>query len=167
MTPIWIFPAYPMLIIGPHAAVLSAYLAASRCFRIIIGGFTIQGVGFLVSLMVYSAYIHRLMTQKLPKENIRPGMFVSVGPSAFTVAAVVNMAADAQRSFPPDFMGDGKLAANVVRVIGSFACLWLWGYVAGDSDTFIGLITNFVLGWRYSFSSLPLSHTCRQSVMVG
>lgn len=127
MTPIWIFPAYPMLIIGPHAGILSASLTPEESYPIIIGGFTIQGVGFLMSLMVYSAFIYRLMTQKLPKENIRPGMFVSVGPSAFTVAGVVNMAAEASRSFPSDLWGDGELAAMIVRVVANFACLWLWG----------------------------------------
>jgi tellurite resistance protein TehA-like permease len=129
MTPIWIFPAYPMLIIGPHAGILSAHLNPAESLTIIIGGFTIQGIGFLVSFMVYSAFIYRLMTQKLPKENIRPGMFVSVGPSAFTVAAVVNMATNAERAFPADFMGNGAQAAMIVRVIANFACLWLWGYV--------------------------------------
>lgn len=127
MTPIWIFPAYPMLIIGPHAGILSAKLEPYRSLPIIIGGTTIQGVGFLVSLMVYSAFIYRLMSQKLPKENMRPGMFVSVGPSAFTVAGIVNMASQAKRSFPESFMGDGALAANVLKVIVNFAALWLWG----------------------------------------
>ncbi|KAL1845733.1 hypothetical protein Plec18170_009622 [Paecilomyces lecythidis] len=127
MTPIWIFPAYPMLIIGPHAGNLSAILEPSHSLRVIIGGTTIQGVGFLMSLTVYAAFIYRLMTQKLPKENVRPGMFVSVGPSAFTVAGIVNMAANAKRSFPPDFMGDGELAANVLRVVTNFSALWLWG----------------------------------------
>lgn len=129
MTPIWIFPAYPMLIIGPHAGILSAKLDPSRSLRIIVGGITIQGVGFLVSLMVYSAFIYRLMTQKLPKENIRPGMFVSVGPSGFTVAGLVNMASEAKRSFPANFMGNGALAADILRVTVNFSCLWLWGYV--------------------------------------
>lgn len=127
MTPIWIFPAYPMLIIGPHAGILSAKLDQARSLRIIIGGTTIQGVGFLVSMMVYSAFIYRLMTQKLPKENSRPGMFVSVGPSGFTVAGIVTMAANAKRSFPADFMGNGALAADVLRVVVDFAALWLWG----------------------------------------
>ncbi|KAG0156442.1 C4-dicarboxylate transporter/malic acid transport protein, putative [Penicillium digitatum] len=127
MTPIWIFPAYPMLIIGPHAGILSAKLEPSRSLRVIIGGMTIQGVGFLVSLMVYSAFIYRLMTQKLPRENIRPGMFVSVGPSGFTVAGLVNMAAGAKRSFPADFMGNGALAADVFKIVANFSCLWLWG----------------------------------------
>ncbi|KAJ6084417.1 hypothetical protein N7486_011217 [Penicillium sp. IBT 16267x] len=127
MTPIWIFPAYPMLIIGPHAGILAQKLEQSRSLRIIVGGTTIQGVGFLVSLMVYSAFIYRLMTQKLPKENMRPGMFVSVGPSGFTVAGLVNMASAAKRSFPADFMGNGPLAADILRVTVDFAALWLWG----------------------------------------
>lgn len=129
MTPIWIFPAYPMLIIGPHAGILSAKLDPSDSLPVIIGGTTIQGVGFLVSLMVYSAFIYRLMTQKLPRENLRPGMFVSVGPSGFTVAGLVNMAAEAKRSFPADFMGNGALAADVLKIVADFSCLWLWGYV--------------------------------------
>ncbi|KAJ5480947.1 hypothetical protein N7539_006841 [Penicillium diatomitis] len=127
MTPVWIFPAYPMLIIGPHAGILSSKLAPDRALRIIIGGTTIQGVGFLMSMMVYSAFIYRLMTQKLPRENVRPGMFVSVGPSGFTVAGIVNMAASAKRCFPPDFMGNGSLAADVIKVVVDFAALWLWG----------------------------------------
>jgi tellurite resistance protein TehA-like permease len=127
MTPIWIFPAYPMLIIGPHAGILSSKLEPSRTLPIIVGGTTIQGVGFLVSLMVYSAFIYRLMSQKLPRENIRPGMFVSVGPSAFTVTGIVTMAAQTNRCFPDDFMGDGTLAANVLKIVVNFASLWLWG----------------------------------------
>lgn len=68
------------------------------------------------------------MSQNLPKENIRPGMFVSVGPSAFTVAGIVNIAAQASRPFPDNFMNDGALAANVMKTIVNFASLWVWGY---------------------------------------
>jgi tellurite resistance protein TehA-like permease len=116
-----------MLIIGPHAGILSEKLDPLISLRIIIGGTTIQGVGFLVSLMVYSAFIYRLMSQKLPRENVRPGMFVSVGPSAFTVAGIVNMADHAKRCFPADFMGNGALAADVLKVVVDFSALWLWG----------------------------------------
>ena len=127
MTPIWIFPAYPLLILGPHAGVLSQTVSQSRALTIIIGGFTLQGVGFLVSLMIYSAFIYRLMTQKLPQEATRPGMFVSVGPSGFTVAGILGMAEGAQRAIPPDFMGDGAMAKVILRVVGSWMSLWIWG----------------------------------------
>lgn len=127
MTPIWIFPAYPLLIIGPHAGILSARLKPKQALDIIVGGFTLQGIGFLVSMMIYSAFIYRLMTQKLPQESMRPGMFVSVGPSGFTVAGVVAMAEAAQRVLPEDFMGDGPLAAMVLKVTANWMGLWIWG----------------------------------------
>jgi len=80
MTPIWIFPAYPLLLMGPIAAnlidALPDSLAAARInsIAIALGAVCIQGTGFLVSLMIYSAFIYRLMTQKLPRETTRPGM---------------------------------------------------------------------------------------------
>ena len=90
MTPIWIFPAYPLLIIGPHAANLVARLHNHQhALEVIIGGFTVQGIGFLVSLTIYSSFVYRLMTQKLPADPLRPGMFVSVGPVAVAATTVV------------------------------------------------------------------------------
>jgi hypothetical protein len=80
MTPIWIFPAYPLLLVGPFAANLidalpdSAAAARINSIAIALGAICIQGTGFLVSLMIYSAFIYRLMTQKLPRETTRPGM---------------------------------------------------------------------------------------------
>lgn len=57
-------------------------------------------------------------------------MFVSIGPCGFTVTGIINMAANAQRAFPDDFMGDGPTAAMVLKVVGNFVGIWLWGYVA-------------------------------------
>ncbi|KAL9597338.1 MAG: hypothetical protein Q9219_005204 [cf. Caloplaca sp. 3 TL-2023] len=127
MTPIWIFPAYPLLIIGPHASILCKTLSPEKAVDIIIGGFTLQGIGFLVAFMIYASYIYRLMTQKLPQESSRPGMFVSVGPSGFTVAGVIGMADSLSRNVGPDFMGDGKLASMILKVVANWMCLWIWG----------------------------------------
>ncbi|KAL8797897.1 MAG: hypothetical protein Q9182_007139 [Xanthomendoza sp. 2 TL-2023] len=127
MTPIWIFPIYPLLIIGPHAAILCKTLSPTTSFDIIIGGFTLQGIGFLVAFMIYASFIYRLMTQKLPDASARPGMFVSVGPSGFTVAAVLGMAKAMARDVPADFMSDGPQAALIVKVMANWVCLWIWG----------------------------------------
>ena len=133
MTPIWIFPAYPLLIIGPHAANLCTKgLSSAQAIRVIIGGFTIQGIGFLVSLTIYSAFVYRLMTQKLPAEPLRPGMFVSVGPSAFTVSGTIGMARDLYKIInttnKSTFMDvPGLLAAQIIRLVANWMSLWLWG----------------------------------------
>lgn len=69
-----------MLLVAPFAANLIIALpdsdAASRINSVAIafGAVCVQGTGFLVSLMIYSAFVYRLMTQKLPKEKARPGM---------------------------------------------------------------------------------------------
>ncbi|PSN67312.1 hypothetical protein BS50DRAFT_493569 [Corynespora cassiicola Philippines] len=130
MTPVWIFPAYPLLIIGPHAGNLAPKVASPiKALNIIISGYVIQGIGFLVSLMIYSAFLYRLMTQKLPKESLRPGMFISVGPSGFTIAGIVNMGQELPKIVPPDFMGPGlgQLVGNVGMIGANFMGLWLWG----------------------------------------
>jgi tellurite resistance protein TehA-like permease len=81
----------------------------------------------MVSLMIYASFIYRLMTQKLPRESLRPGMFISVGPSAFTVSGIVNMGRVLPRVVPADFMGNGPLAGEVARIVATWMGLWLWG----------------------------------------
>lgn len=129
MTPIWIFPAYPLLIIGPHAGNLAPKVShPETALSIILGGYIIQGIGFLVSLMIYAAFIYRLMTQKLPKESLRPGMFVSVGPSGFTISGIITMGQHLPNVVSSEFMGgNGDLAGRVGMICANFIGLWLWG----------------------------------------
>lgn len=79
--------------------------------------------------MIYAAFIYRLMTQKLPKESLRPGMFISVGPSGFTIAGIVTMGQTLPQVVPSDFMGEGngELAGRVGMIMANFMGLWLWG----------------------------------------
>ncbi|KAF2086757.1 hypothetical protein K490DRAFT_43640 [Saccharata proteae CBS 121410] len=129
MTPVWIFPAYPLLIVGPHAGNLATKVSDSQALDIIVGGVVLQGIGFMVSLMIYSAFLYRLMTQKLPKESLRPGMFISVGPSGFTISGIINMGQALIKVIPDDFMGEGNgpLAGQVSRILANWAGIWLWG----------------------------------------
>ncbi|KAL8692629.1 MAG: hypothetical protein Q9218_002393 [Villophora microphyllina] len=107
--------------------VINVTLSPDASMDIIIGGFTLQGIGFLVAFMIYASYIYRLMTQKLPQASARPGMFVSVGPSGFTVAGVIGMADSIARNVDAEFMGDGKLASMILTVVANWTCLWIWG----------------------------------------
>lgn len=81
----------------------------------------------MVTMMIYAAFMYRLMTQKLPIESTRAGMFVSVGPCGFTVAGVIGMSQNISRALPKDFMGDAKLVSTILEVVASWASLWIWG----------------------------------------
>lgn len=93
----------------------------------IIGGIMCQGNGFMVSLMIYAAFIYRLMAHKLPAESTRPGMFTSIGPSAFTVSSVISMGIHFEKVVPADFLGDGHLAGQVTKILATWVGVWLYG----------------------------------------
>lgn len=84
MTPIWIFPAYPLLLSAPFASnLIDALPSAAEATQInataiAFAALTLQGTGFLVSLNMYGAFIYRLMTQKLPRDRLKPGVVCSV-----------------------------------------------------------------------------------------
>jgi len=133
MTPIWVFPAYPLLLAAPFAANLidnvPSTVEASRinALAITLGAITVQGTGFCVSFMIYGAFLYRLMTQKLPREPLRPGIFVSIGPSGFTVAGIVHLGSIvSEKVLPNGYMGNMD-AAFILRLISDLVGLWLWG----------------------------------------
>ncbi|TVY90594.1 Malic acid transport protein, partial [Lachnellula willkommii] len=130
---IWVFPAYPLLLIAPFASnLIDALPSSAAAYRInsiaiAFGAVCIQGTGFLVSLMIYSAFIYRLMTQKLPRETARPGMFVSVGPSGFTVAGLVHLGNIVNSKILPDgYMGSTD-APLFLKLLSDVFGLSLWG----------------------------------------
>ncbi|CZR59436.1 related to C4-dicarboxylate transport protein mae1 [Phialocephala subalpina] len=176
MTPIWIFPAYPLLLMAPFAANLidalpnSAAAARINAISITFGALCIQGTGFLVSLMIYSAFIYRLMTQKLPRETTRPGMFVSVGPSGFTVAGLVHLGNTVTpKVMPSGFQGNTD-AAFVIKLLSDLAGLWMWGLCLWFFVVSVGAHwqvmpprnpehhIQFDMTW-YLLPPLPLSHS--------
>ncbi|KXX77594.1 Malic acid transport protein [Madurella mycetomatis] len=132
MTPVWVFPAYPLLLTAPFggnlvaAASRTGHLSAMNKVAVATAALTIQGTGFLISFMVCAAFLYRLMTQKLPRDHQRPGVFISIGPSGFTAAGIVQLGILSHEIFPPNFMGT-EHAGSILRLLAYMAGLWLWG----------------------------------------
>jgi tellurite resistance protein TehA-like permease len=76
--------------------------------------------------MISTAFLYRLMTQKLPRDAQRPGIFVSVGPFAFTVAGIVGLGNHAEDIIPPNFLGNAH-SVFILKLLSYMAGLWLWG----------------------------------------
>lgn len=80
MTPVWVFPAYPLLLTGPFAGNLiaagvnSPHDLSIHTTAIALCAVATQGAGCLIALMISAAFIYRLMTQKLPRDMQRPGV---------------------------------------------------------------------------------------------
>ncbi|CRJ95585.1 hypothetical protein BN1708_002038 [Verticillium longisporum] len=132
MTPVWVFPAYPLLLNAPFAGNLIASAVSSgqgltvNTTAVALSAIAAQGAGCLIAFMISSAFIYRLMTQKLPRDAQRPGVFISIGPYAFTVAGIVQISSQAEVVLPENFMGTDQ-AVPIVKIMAVMIGLWLWG----------------------------------------
>jgi len=130
MTPLWIFPAYPLMFVGPFAAALTAttdITPNTTSLRIIIGGFLMQSLGYSISFMLYAIYFYRLMSNKLPLPSKRPAMFISVGPSGFTAQSFILLGHNFQTVIPIGFMGNEVLTGQITKILANWIGIWIWG----------------------------------------
>ncbi|ROV97704.1 hypothetical protein VMCG_07365 [Cytospora schulzeri] len=153
MTPVWVFPAYPLLLTAPFAgnlvnsAVKTGQMELVNGLSIAMAALAVQGMGFCLSFMILAAFIYRLMTQKLPRDMQRPGVFISIGPSGFSVAGIVQLGRLAGDYIPREnFMGPGMTshAAFIMKLVSSLLGLWLWGLAVWF---FIVSVGSF---WKYA-----------------
>lgn len=125
--PTWIFPIYPFLVIGPLAAVIIPQQPPQSAFNIFIGGVMFQGLGWCVSMLMYTVYLIRLMSSDLPPAPSRPGMFVSVGPAGYTSAALVALGMQAPNVIPQDFLDLANFDVGAcLKVVGVFGGIFVW-----------------------------------------
>ncbi|PQE32654.1 hypothetical protein CJF32_00004210 [Rutstroemia sp. NJR-2017a WRK4] len=94
--PGWVLPIFPAMLVGTLASAIAKTQPADAAANMLIAGFTFQGLGLMVAMMMYGIYFGRLMTSGLPVDASRPAMFIAVGPPSFTALALIGMAQDAK-----------------------------------------------------------------------
>src|SRR3569833_1376425 len=57
-----------------NAAITTKQIESLNAAAIATAAVAVQGTGFLISFMICSAFLYRLMTQKLPRDTQRPGV---------------------------------------------------------------------------------------------
>ncbi|KAF5586923.1 Malic acid transport [Fusarium pseudocircinatum] len=124
MMPGWLLPIFPVMLAGTVATVILDTQSHLNPLPIIFAGLTCQGLGFCVSMMMYAHMIGRLMQSGLPNREHRTGLFMNVGPPAFTALALIGMA----NALPKTISGADNLALNVdtVRTVALLCAVFLW-----------------------------------------
>lgn len=128
LTPVFILPIFPVMLCGTIAATIAGSQPAYHAAPILIAGVTCQGLGFMVFLLITSSYTGRLIIAGLPEPNMRPGMFMVVGPPSFTSLALIAMSSAAGEILPPQFIIQAKSVptADVLLIIAVFFGIFLW-----------------------------------------
>ncbi|KAI0128291.1 C4-dicarboxylate transporter/malic acid transporter [Xylariales sp. AK1849] len=150
MMPTWILPIFPIMLSGTIASVIADTQPDIAAIPIVVGGLTCQGLGISVSVMMYAHMVGRLMQAGLPNREHRPGLFMCVGPPAFTALALIGMANGLPDNFDPN--GDGMVDAEVIRIMAlvSAVFLWalsLWWFLIGVVAVISSPPKYFHLGW--------------------
>jgi len=128
MMPAWILPVYPFIILGPLAGtLLYSQPRPSSALPMLIGGIAFQGLGFCFAFIQYTLWITRLTTALLPDEPKRPGMYVAVGPAAYTANAMIILGSQAQVILPPGFLGITTIpVGDIWKAMGVAVGIFLW-----------------------------------------
>ncbi|KFA63855.1 hypothetical protein S40285_04460 [Stachybotrys chlorohalonatus IBT 40285] len=150
MMPTWILPIFPIMLSGTIASVIAETQPDIAAVPIIVAGLTCQGLGLSVAVLMYAHMVGRLMAAGLPNREHRPGLFMCVGPPAFTALALIGMA----HGLPETITNrDGILIdQNMVRTMALISAIFLWALSLWWA--FIGIIAviqappkYFHLGW--------------------
>lgn len=124
MMPSWILPIFPIMLTGTIASVILEQQSYINPLPIIVAGVTCQGLGFSVAVMMYAHMVGRLMQSGLPNREHRPGLFMCVGPPAFTALALIGMA----DRLPQDLVSSAQFTidANTIRAVALLSAIFLW-----------------------------------------
>jgi tellurite resistance protein TehA-like permease len=80
------------MLTGTIATVGAPFQPVNQKIPMIICGLLAQGLGMMVSLLMYSSYFRRMIQYGLPSPQSRPAMFIAVGPPSFTALAIIGLA---------------------------------------------------------------------------
>lgn len=126
MMPSWILPIFPVMLSGTIASVIAEAQPARAAIPIVCAGVTFQGLGFSVAFIMYSHYVGRLMQSGLPCREHRPGMFICVGPPAFTALALIGMTAGLPENFEILHDEYATQDARIMTLLAVSAAAFLW-----------------------------------------
>ncbi|KAI4864057.1 voltage-dependent anion channel-domain-containing protein [Hypoxylon rubiginosum] len=124
MMPTWILPIFPIMLSGTIASVIAETQPQMNAVPIVVAGITCQGLGLSVAFMMYAHMVGRLMSRGLPNREHRTGLYMNVGPPAFTALAVIGMA----NGLPDQFdINEGMvLDMKIIRPMAVVAAIFLW-----------------------------------------
>ena len=92
MTPAWLLPVLPIILIGVSAGDIVLFLNPTESCPVLVAGLLCSSMGFLLSLPMAALYLNRLFISGFPDPDTRPGMMIAVGPPTYTPLAYLKLA---------------------------------------------------------------------------
>lgn len=142
MTPAWDLPIFPFMLSGTIASTGASLQPPDQAVPMIVAGLTAQGLGFIISILMYASYIRRMIQYGFPGTNALPAMFIAVGPPSFTSLALLGMANSwptqyinyfGSNIYPNDAIGPPQqelFTIQIMRVLATCTSIFIWSLAA-------------------------------------
>jgi tellurite resistance protein TehA-like permease len=116
------------MLTGTIASVGAPFQPMNQKITMIMCGLLAQGLGMMVSILMYSSYFRRSIQYGLPSPQSRPAMFIAVGPPAFTALAIIGLS----NAWPVNETnyfggGDGAVARQILLTLSTVSAVFIWG----------------------------------------
>lgn len=91
---------------------------------IIVAGIAFQSLGWVLCLLFLPLFVSNLLINGLGPASQRPGLFISVGSSGYTIVALIGCA----RAIPNDhgYFAKHPTAAEPLTVVALWISVFLW-----------------------------------------
>ena len=109
---------------GTLASVIASSQPPGQRLPMIVAGVAFQGLGFMIAFLMYAIYIHRLMEFGLPSPDLRPALFISVGPPSFTGLALIGISLALPKDY--GYFASHTEAITILQVLALFIAIFLW-----------------------------------------
>jgi len=124
MSPAWFIMVFKVMLTGTVASVIAKDQPPAQRLPIIVAGVAYQGFGWITSMLILAWFLGHLMEKGLPPPSMAPGLFMTVGTSGFTIAALIGNA----RALPQGygFLATHPTAIDISQIMALWVSVFMW-----------------------------------------
>lgn len=124
MSPPMFLMIFNAMLTGTVASAIAADQPLSQRMAIIVAGIAFQGLGWILCLVFFPLFVGNMLINGLGPANQRPGLFMPVGSSGYTIVAIIGCA----RAIPDEYGYFAKhpTASETLNVMALWISIFLW-----------------------------------------
>lgn len=124
MSPPMFLMIFNAMLTGTVASSIAADQPLSQRMAIIVAGVAFQGLGWILCLIFLPLFVGNMLINGLGPANQRPGLFISVGSSGYTIVALIGCA----KAIPDGYGYFAKhpTASETLNIVALWIGIFLW-----------------------------------------
>jgi tellurite resistance protein TehA-like permease len=112
------------MLTGTIAATIAGAQPNEERVAIMVAGVAYQGLGWLVCMLLLTMMLGNLLENGWPAGAARPGLFIMVGTSGFTIVALIGIAEASPTGY--GYFGTHPLAGEILTIVATWIGIFLW-----------------------------------------